>query len=500
MAAAAAALPRATAPAAPEDDTCPTCCERYTASLRRKAACPFCPYAACTACVRRFLLSSFDDPHCMSCRRAWNPEFIDGLLTRAFRDGPLKKHREDVLLDRERSMLPATQPFVERIYKERDVRSAIARLTEERRRITLLIYAEQRRLHRLQMGHDPDVPLGADGGAAADEADARQHQARQFVRPCPAPECRGFLSTQYRCGLCKTRVCPDCHEVVATAAQVAAAAAGGAAAAQLAATVAAHACDPATVESVRAIARDSRPCPKCGAMIHRVSGCSQMFCTAPGCNTAFDWNTGRIETGRIHNPHYYEFMRAEQQRRGGAVGRELNDIPCGGMPSVARFQAAMAGAHGEGGRLPQVVAEAYADLFAAHRLCVHIEEVELRYHWRVGANEAEDAFVHNRDLRVGFLMGTIDETAWKKQLQKREKRRRKVIAVHQVLAMVANVGADTFRGLVVQGCKPVEALDEATEQMRALRTYANSSMHAISERFSHTQVPVIRKNWTMGRT
>lgn len=118
-------------------DTCPTCCERYTTSLRKKADCPFCPYSACTACVRRFLLSSTDDANCMACRRGWSSEFIDGLLTRAFRDGPLKKHREDVLLDRERSMLPATQPFVERIYKERDVRNKVAQLVDQRRRLTI---------------------------------------------------------------------------------------------------------------------------------------------------------------------------------------------------------------------------------------------------------------------------------------------------------------------------------------------------------------------------
>jgi hypothetical protein len=37
-----------------------------------------------------------------------------------------------------------------------------------------------------------------------------------------------------------------------------------------------------------------------------VRNCDQMWCTQ--CHTAFSWRTGNIET-RIHNPHYYEYMR-----------------------------------------------------------------------------------------------------------------------------------------------------------------------------------------------
>lgn len=35
--------------------------------------------------------------------------------------------------------------------------------------------------------------------------------------------------------------------------------------------------------------------------------CSQIWCTI--CHTAFDWKTGEIEKKRIHNPHYYEYLR-----------------------------------------------------------------------------------------------------------------------------------------------------------------------------------------------
>ena len=38
-----------------------------------------------------------------------------------------------------------------------------------------------------------------------------------------------------------------------------------------------------------------------------VRNCDQMYCIQ--CNTAFSWKTNQIETGRIHNPHYYEQLR-----------------------------------------------------------------------------------------------------------------------------------------------------------------------------------------------
>ena len=50
-------------------------------------------------------------------------------------------------------------------------------------------------------------------------------------------------------------------------------------------------------------------------------------CGVPSVIPAFDWRSGRIETGRVHNPHYFEFKKRS---------REHGDIPCGGRPTFCR--------------------------------------------------------------------------------------------------------------------------------------------------------------------
>ena len=120
----------------------------------------------------------------------------------------------------------------------------------------------------------------------------------KLVRKCPSTGCKGFLNNKWHCDLCTKNICKDCNEE----------------------KVPDHKCDPETVETVKLIRSDTKGCPTCGTLIYRAAGCPQMWCVE--CHTTFDWNTGEIETGVIHNPHYYEF-----QRRNGTLQRNPGDVP-----------------------------------------------------------------------------------------------------------------------------------------------------------------------------
>lgn len=68
-------------------------------------------------------------------------------------------------------------------------------------------------------------------------------------------------------------------------------------------------CKDEELKVVAALTKDTRPCPRCFALIHRMEGCSRMFCTQ--CRTPFNWQTGEVETFGIgHNPHESEFVKS----------------------------------------------------------------------------------------------------------------------------------------------------------------------------------------------
>ena len=78
-----------------------------------------------------------------------------------------------------------------------------------------------------------------------------------------------------------------------------------------------HECDEDKKETVKLLRQDTKPCPKCGELIHKLpNGCDQMYCIK--CPTAFSWRTGQLERGHIHNPEYYRWMREN--------GRDIQEI------------------------------------------------------------------------------------------------------------------------------------------------------------------------------
>jgi hypothetical protein len=123
----------------------------------------------------------------------------------------------------------------------------------------------------------------------------------QFVKKCSDAECRGFLSTRWKCGMCNKWTCPDCHEIKQEEKE--------------------HVCDPNNVATAKLLALDTKNCPKCQTGIFKIDGCDQMWCTQ--CHTAFSWKTGQIEN-KIHNPHYYAW-----RRQNGGLAREPGDVACG---------------------------------------------------------------------------------------------------------------------------------------------------------------------------
>jgi hypothetical protein len=138
---------------------------------------------------------------------------------------------------------------------------------------------------------------------------AQSEEKQTFIKHCSVPSCKGTVNGKWNCRLCNTPHCDKCGEVVKK--QIDEETKEGE-----------HVCDPNLVQTFDELKKNSKSCPKCAVSIFKTEGCDQMFCVV--CHTAFSWTTLEIETGRIHNPHYYEILRTK-----GEIGREEGDIrPC----------------------------------------------------------------------------------------------------------------------------------------------------------------------------
>lgn len=408
----------------------------------------------------------------MSCRKAWTREILCSNLSGKFVTKTLKERREELLFERERSLMPATQPYVETEKKVRHLRSRVdaarKEIIEHRKRQGALqaipsavftveagldnqvdgrierlrqVFEIEKKVKALEVDiafYDNSIAIhNRDGGAVIER--------RQFVRACPATGCPGFLSTAWKCGLCDNWACPECHEVRGKDKD------------------GPHTCNPDNVATARLLEKDSRPCPKCAAVIFKIDGCDQMWCTQ--CHTAFSWRRGTIETGAgIHNPHYYEYMRAH-----GGMPRAPGDVPCGGLPNwstVARITNS-----------PLVA--------ALHRTWNHVHHVILG---RYAVNVVED----NRDLRIKFMIKDFTDEVFKKKLQQREKARQKKTDIRQVMEMYQTVTIDLFQSFLNH--KNTEDLVREFEQ---LKTHVNDELRKISKRYTNCAVPLIRDDFSV---
>jgi hypothetical protein len=250
---------------------------------------------------------------------------------------------------------------------------------------------------------------------------------KKFVRKCPSEDCKGFMNEDWFCGLCDGYFCQHCNEEIKDG----------------------HTCDPDAVKTMELLKKDTKPCPKCGTMIQKLSGCRQMWC--PDCHTAFDWVSGQIETGRIHNPHYMEF------KKGHISSREHADIPCGGIPTFRELREINA---------PDDITRFANVLYQLDR--------ELTY--RYGDMYDDD----NRYLRVAYMLNELCELKFKKELQRRDKQRERFRDISNIFRMVVDTGGDLLRQYVIEPDKVVEIVDVC----RKLIYYANDILKTIRLRYN----------------
>jgi hypothetical protein len=412
---------------------CSICIEPFNKSARSKVECSFCHYTACRICVKRILLDSALQPSCTNCKVAWDPEYIRTIMPKAFLDKAYKQHREETLLSLEESMLPETQAFANfqnemdrGWYELVELKNLIKTLKDD---YTTKYNQHLRKYNRGFRG---------------------TQEKRQFIMKCPDNDCRGFLSTQYKCGQCNTNYCKDCYASKENDT---------------------HVCHPDDVKTVELLQTNTKRCPKCSISIFKVDGCNQMWCTE--CKTAFSWDTGRIINGVVHNPHYFEWQRQHNVERAVGDVDDPNICPNDGMtPPIRRFRF--------------LAFEQQTKLTSLIQVLVHVREVIIP-----SLSENEDRFVRNRDIRIDYLNQRITREHFKWMVQKRDKasqKKRLMVMLWQMFVMSYN---DLLNNLLLN--KDFRQFENENQE---LLKYINSEFTRVGKLYS-TRVRILNQEWRL---
>ena len=131
---------------------CFVCCEPYNRSTRTKIVCNLgdCGYECCKSCVRTYLLSTKNEPHCMNCKRAYTQNFMVTQLNRSFTDNDFKKHRRQLLLEHELSRMPETMQLAENYNKIDQYNENVKGYTQQIRELAQLQDLQQKKYQDMQ--------------------------------------------------------------------------------------------------------------------------------------------------------------------------------------------------------------------------------------------------------------------------------------------------------------------------------------------------------------
>lgn len=405
--------------------TCIICCEE-TSIKNPLLSCPTCAFTACQTCCHTYLLSKPADPHCMSCRKEWSAEFVMEHATREWIRTEFKAHLGSILCERERALLPYTQPEARAELEIRELREKIrelptfSRMQKCKARPALIQHTmAQRKLYQEEINNRK--PLCSLYRAHAEEEPATQ--LVQLISKCPVAGCRGYVDDSYTCGTCSAHICSKCHEQTTDTES--------------------HVCVSAHVASVALIRLETKPCPKCMVPIFKTGGCDQMFCVQ--CHVAFSWSTGKLDNGVIHNPYYYEWLA---NQGASATIPQIEDIACGEIPAPDTVRAMMYQAC-----MHQHASAILLILRMAHHM-EHAVLPELR----------EDKIRDNNDLRIYYLVGDLTEAEWSSRLAHREFKRLKLRAFTDLVKTSITVLKDLVRTM--------------------LHTPTNQTMHTVEQQFN----------------
>jgi hypothetical protein len=429
---------------------CSICCEKFNKSNHLKVECKGCneEQFACRTCAKTYIVTSTKEPSCLFCKSGWDREFMNQYLTKKFVDTELKDYTENLFYEEQVSLLPSTQHLAIKQKKINDIYNNIADINTELNKIRQrehelkeTIRAFHLQIYRINEGHI-----------------SVEETKNNFTIKCPNTDCKGFLNTTFKCSLCDKKYCKDCYEELTED----------------------HVCNEELKETVKAIKKDSKPCPGCGERISKIDGCDQMWCVT--CHIQFSWKTGNQLTGYNHNPEYFRWLRESGQQ----IERNPQDIMNGGdcdmIFNVTAFNNIV-------NDFP--ITNVYKNyIMAIYRCFLH-----MRHHTEPRDETKETTL---RNFRVKYLLKEITDAEWKKNIFKINKQHEKSKEISNVYAHINLVLRSKIEMFVLLG-KPTTLhtgqIYKILSELSNFKDYINARFLAISNTYKSTTCPGIGDDW-----
>jgi hypothetical protein len=339
------------------------------------------------------------------CGREWTREHMVKTMRKNWVAKEYKEHRENILYDQERALLPATQIVANARKEYHRMQHRMIQIDNEIKRLRELKYQTSRKIRQLyNQSHNMES--------------VNEEERKAFVKKCPVEECPGYLSSQWKCGTCNIWACPDCHVVKGETRDTG------------------HTCNPDILATAQLLARDTKSCPKCHIDIYKIDGCNQMWCVK--CHTAFDWISLRIVTDNVHNPHYFQYIR---DTNNGVVPRNPLDNPnqCGNEINARTLMPLRYFLNFTSTK--ELGASVNTQINKITRNIIHLREVEMPL---MRVNYAN----RNLELRIQYLDREITENDFKIYLQRSEKKNQKKQDIFHIYEMVVNTISDLIMDIV----------------------------------------------------
>jgi hypothetical protein len=458
--------------------SCAICIEPFNKTIRKRITCENCEIDICAKCIKRYLYENLQQPCCMQCRTQYSTHFLDTNFSKKFRKETLQKIRDVVLVEREKQFLPQLMHRADSYIKYSVIKKEIASLWSQHYKMTTeknhlkqemynVITASHYDEQKVQEVKHGIVMLEADIVQLYEDIKKLQVEEIKYsnayrhgvpldvesVVPCITANCNGYLDNEYHCRLCCVDVCKVCHKVLTEN----------------------HECLAEDIETVKAIKNDTHPCPNCQTRIYKIDGCDQIFCTQ--CHTAFSWETGRIETGRIHNPHYFQWIRTRNLQ----VPREAGDVPCGGFPHF------------------RIIEKKLIELQTSIACIIYVREI-LKFGKWVETREVSKYPVvagRNKDMdlySIQYLAGDMTEKHWKKILYDQEVMREVNTEKRLLLDMLLAVLIDYMNSIHTMSSH--NEVNDMLCELDEFRKYYNSSVEKLKTTVPDAKFKAIRYDWS----